>query len=512
MPHPRGRLLGGSSAINSFALIYPSEAGADAWVELGNKGWEWSNLAPYYAKFQTLNNPSPEAKEQLSINYLGHNKNGFSGPIQASFPGEILPQQQAWINTFQTLGMSDVTDPLMGNAIGGHIASCHVTHDTRERSHAGNAYFDPVRTRSNLHLHTNATVQKIIFEQEDGQQATATGISYLHNGHAHQISARREVILAAGAFGSPQLLELSGIGSPTLFHSHGIEVVYDNANVGENLQDHVRSGLSFEAADHFPNNAVDPEVAQKQYEQTRTGPYAHLTCHTFAYMPLSTDAREALKPSIDKYISAAAPSLSPFERIQHNFIRRMIESPTEATTTTFLTRRALTSEAGSYITVNGMLAHPFSRGSVHITSPSIHDKPKIDFKYYSHPLDAEVHAHHLQFYKKLAATEPLASFLKPGGKILPLGHSTDTIPETAELIRNVSQTNYHPCGTCAMMDEKLGGVVDNRLKVYGTSNVRVVDASVFPIIPRGNIIATVYAVAEKAADIISEDLGLKRTS
>ncbi|TKA30174.1 hypothetical protein B0A50_02893 [Salinomyces thailandicus] len=152
-----------------------------------------------------------------------------------------------------------------------------------------------------------------------------------------------------------------------------------------------------------------------------------------------------------------------------------------------------------------MLSHPFSAGTVHITSADPQTKPKVDFNYYSHPLDVEIHARHVQVLEKLAKTEPLASYIKPGGRRLPKEFPADTIESAKELTRALATTNYHPCGTCS-----LGAVVDSRLNVKGMRGLRVVDASIMPIIPRGNIIATVYAVAERAADIFGEDLGVRR--
>ncbi|KAK0262849.1 hypothetical protein B0A54_09037 [Friedmanniomyces endolithicus] len=159
-----------------------------------------------------------------------------------------------------------------------------------------------------------------------------------------------------------------------------------------------------------------------------------------------------------------------------------------------------------------MLSHPLSRGTVHIHSADPFAKPTIDPGYYTHPLDLEVHPRHMQSLEKLAQSEPLASLIKPGGARSPEGYDALTLERSERLVQAHSSTNYHPCGTCGMMPESMGGVVDARLKVYGTRNVRVVDASVMPIIPRGNIITTVYAVAEKAADVISQDLGIRRTT
>lgn len=199
-----------------------------------------------------------------------------------------------------------------------------------------------------------------------------------------------------------------------------------------------------------------------------------------------------------------------YERQRNEFIRAMVESPHEATAITYLVRKPATESAkGEYVSLFSMLSHTFSRGSVHITSSDVTTKPKIDFKYYSHPLDLEIHARHIMQLEKILQTEPMSSYIKPGGKRLPEGYDTSSVAGAKDLLRAFSTTNYHPCGTCSMMPEEVGGVVDERLRVYGTQNLRIVDASIMPIIPRGNIITTVYAVAEKAADLIIEELKTK---
>ena len=158
-----------------------------------------------------------------------------------------------------------------------------------------------------------------------------------------------------------------------------------------------------------------------------------------------------------------------------------------------------------------VLSHPLSRGHTHISSPSVSSKPTIDPRYLSHPLDLEIFAQHLRFLETLVVTEPLASLLKPGGRRNPafavIGRDGDL--ETAKsFLRQATLSNWHPMGTCAMMPREKGGVVNERLIVYGTANLRVVDASIFPVTTRGNPQTTVYAVAERAADLIKEDHAL----
>ncbi|KAK0881022.1 hypothetical protein LTR87_005143 [Friedmanniomyces endolithicus] len=514
---PRGRVLGGSSAINSYALIYPSAAGLDALAELGNDGWDWAGMKPYFQKFLTVCAPSETVRRELRLSHNDGSVRETCGPLRACFPQVVYPRQKVWVETFRTLGLKNRVEAMDGKALGGCISTCHIDGETRERAHAGSAFFAPVRERANLRLVCGATVRWIVFDKEADGLLKATGVQYTVNGVEHQVSVRKEVVLAAGVFGSPQILELSGIGNPRVLGDHGIDVAYANPNVGENLQDHMRAALLFEAGDGVEFEPSLPEAeARRLYETSRTGPGAERACHAFAYMPLqpflSSEEKEDLRSVLDKHL--IDPSFSPFEQKRNKFVRRMIESPNEATVTAYFAPRPAPDPAGKpMLALLSMLSYPLSRGTVHICSPDAFAKPTIDpGYYYTHPLDLEVHARHMHPLEKLAQTEPLRSLIKPGGARLPEDHDTLTLERAKRLVQAHASTNYHPCGTCGMMPESTGGVVDARLKVYGTRNVKVVDASVMPIIPRGNIITTVYAVAEKAADVISKDLDIRRAT
>ncbi len=463
-------------------------------------------MKPYFLKFQTIVPPSEDVKRELNIMHSDESIRKSNGSIQASFPLRVTPFQKAWVETFRTLDLETATDPLDGHAIGGHTSTCHITGDRHERSHAAVAYLDPVRGRPNLTIITNALVRKLAIDN-DGAEPTVRGVVYSKDGIVCEVRAKKEVLLAAGTFNTPQLLELSGIGDPMILEQHGIDIVHANPAVGENLQDHIRRGLSFELADDVPPRTTMPtDEARKLYEKNRSGPWAEQGAFAFAYTPLvpflDPEGTEQVQSLLDHHLKPD-PSQSPFIRQRNAYIRKVIESPSEATAVTFLARKPPPeSSNGNYITLFSMLSHPFSAGSVHIVSPDPETKPKVDFNYYSHPLDVEIHARHVQVLEQLAKTEPLASYIKPDGARLPAGYATETLDGAKALTRAFATTNYHPCGTCS-----LGEVVDGRLRVKGVRGLRVVDASVMPIIPRGNIIATVYAVAERGADVISEDLG-----
>ncbi|KAI7158589.1 GMC oxidoreductase [Hortaea werneckii] len=504
--HPRGRLLGGTSAINSFALIYPSAAEIDAWAQVTNEDWDWQTLAPYFRKFQSIVAPSQNVKKSLNLAHSDEAIQECKGPIQASFPIRIKPLQEEWDETFRNLGLHNANDPLDGHALGGHTLTCHITGEKYERSHAGTAYLEPALARSNLTLITNVSVNKLIVERHN-DTPIVRGVVYAQDNVSYEARVKMEVVLAAGAFNTPKIMELSGIGDPQILEKYGIATSAAVSGVGKGLQDHIRPGISFELTDNIPSfGSMTVEEARKLYENDRSGPWAEAGAFSFSYTPLlpflDSHEKQELKALLDEHLKIDELS-SESERKRYAFIRRTIESPTEATAVNFLSRRPVAgAPEGNYLTLNAMLSHPLSTGSSHISSSDPSAKPEIRFQYYSHPVDLEVHARQVQVLKKIAQTEPLASCIKSPGRQLPL---VDNVESAKEMCRAYSTTNYHPCGTCA-----LGEVVDGRLGVKGIQNLRVVDASVIPIIPRGNIITTVYAVAERAADIISGDLNISR--
>jgi choline dehydrogenase-like flavoprotein len=515
MKQPRGKAVGGSSVINSFALVNPSAAEIDAWSELGNEGWDWASTKKYYRKYQTITPPSASIVDEL---HLSHNftSGGGSGPVQAVFPLTATPLMKAWLEAFRSLELENVSDPLDGQALGGAITTNHFGPQNRERCDAGVAYLPPVKGRENLKIVTGALVQKIVFNQGNGDsEAVAKAVIYETAGETREVRIGKEIILAAGAFGTPQLLELSGIGDATLLREQGIDVVYDNAAVGENLQDHIRAGISFEgnqaaAGGYSPLSA---EEAEKLYVEKRSGPWADMAAWMFAYMPLaglsSPEEMRRLEDTYRKCLQTRDKDISESVRKHYDFIERTLFSSVEASATAYLARKAATPvpcpelETGN-LTFYAMLSHPLSRGSVHIKSPKATEKPAVIFNYYRNPFDLEVHACHMLVLQNLARNSAFAPMIKPNGARWPSQLDLDS---AKRYLKETATTNYHPCGTCSMTPERDGGVVDSRLRVYGTANLRIVDASIFPIIPRGNIISTVYAVAEKGADMILQDLG-----
>lgn len=487
-------------------------------------------MLPYYQKFHTFTLPSAQVRETLVLGYFDDALQGTSGPIQASFGEEQGPLEAAWPRTFNNLGLNMTGDQLSGTAFGGFSNPGTIDPKTKARSFAGSAYYSAdVANRTNLRVLTEALAEKIIF-QGSARNAVATGVQFVaKDGVRITINARREVIVSAGTLKAPHILELSGIGCKERLESNGIDVVIDNPNVGENLQDHAVGHMSFEVEDGIPSADAfrDPQVAaaaMELYQSSKSGPLAAST-YSSAFTPVNGSAGISSKGEVqhllDRYGSEQEQAGNLGYQRQAELLRTMLEDGDNSSAQFFLGPFQLNvldgysplkflkpSTPGNYISILAALSHPFSRGSVHLNSSDPTQKPILDPKYLSHPLDREILARHIQFLETIVKTEPWASLLKKDGRRIPPGRHVDNLDVAREQAK-LMISNYHPVGTCAMMPKALGGVVNERLLVHGTKNLRVVDASVIPMQPRANIQSSVYAIAERAADFIKEDLRMR---
>lgn len=505
-------------------FLYPSRANIDAWGSLGNNGWSYDSLAPYFTKSTMVHAPSDEAKRITGLDQYHDDTMVGNGPVHVSFgEGYTSIINGAWMEVFSNLGFKMTADPRLGNAIGAFQNPASIDPKTNTRSYAVSAYLGTeVRRRPNLTIITDAVVKKILTKSLDGQ-VVAIGV-VVQLGNREQIfQARTEVILAAGALQSPQVLELSGIGARKLLEKHNIPVEIDNPHVGEHLQDHAIVCQSFEVNEGVPSGDVlrDPKVLGALVElyskNGGAGPLGQSTI-SVAYVPLtdengvlSVDARAELLASHGSYNG----SLSQKEVELLQAMLRQSDEPAvqyllfpfqiNVTEQPSAVLDVITPQRPeNYITIMTILNHPFSRGSVHITSKDVDVRPEWEPNYMSHPLDIEILARNVQFVEKIVATEPLKKVFKPEGLRNP-NIVGDSLERAKEIVRQAQISVFHVSGSCSMRPKDQGGVVDERLIVYGTRNIRVVDASVFPLEPLGNIQSTVYAVAEKAADLIKED-------
>ncbi|KAI1360901.1 glucose-methanol-choline oxidoreductase-like protein [Xylaria arbuscula] len=530
IPLSQGKLLGGSSAINGQAFVGNSKAAVDAWGGFGNKGWDWKTLAPYYQKFHTLSSPSAEIASHLRLDYIDENIRAKNGPVQASFPDVTDdPIPGAWVDTIAALGYPASGDPLSGHFTGGYINPMTTDPESRTRSDAVTAYLEPAKGRANLRIITGALAEKLVFE-EATEKPKAVGVQIRKEGNTLVVKAKKEVILSAGVFGSPKLLELSGIGSRDRLERLGIRVIVDNPNVGENLQDHPNAGVSFEVADGVETldgiSRQEPEAlgaAVAAYSTSKSGLLAIGGNFAGSLLPVpNSTGVSSNEPNLEEILDKATDATpGPFSPEHAKFVRSVLTNQNEgpgnlftyAACSNFVPEDAgadiiqKASANGNYLTICAAILHPFSRGSIHIGSADPDQKPIIDPRYLEHPVDLEVLARYFRYINDIVHTEPLSKYLKPNGR-RSNGAPVDMtdLTEVKEYIKKAALSCWHPTSSCAMLPLEKGGVVNPELKVYGVENLRVVDSSILPIVTRGNPQTTVYAVAERAADIIRDTM------
>lgn len=507
--------------MNGLIFTPPAESNIAGWAKLGNPGWEWESFSKSLTKsFVLADKTAGAADSALQLSYPDHSGNQWLG---------------IWKDTLSGLGFSVSGDLFTGKANGMIINPESVHPATKTRSYAQNAYLAPALDRSNLTVLTEAVVEKIVFKTSGSGNAVAEGVTFVKDGETITASARKEVVLAGGAIHSPMLLEKSGIGSGNLLKNLGIEVIVDNPNVGENLQNHVMAMVSYQVNDDA--DTMDPIIRQEPEAlaaaaaayQKQSGPLATSNTSVTAQLPFPGISTEEGKKDLDQLIAQSlnadlseGQAATPFDQAHKDFLRSILYSPDEALGC-YIAARGWASllpdgsmappPAGSdrYFSIALLSTHPLSRGSTHITakSASPSDGVAIDPRYLSHPLDIEIFARNLRQLETLFASEPLASQLKPGGKCNPtappIGGFAD-LDKGRDYVRNNAVGAAHYAGTCSMMPREMGGVVDPQLRVYGTENLRVCDSSIIPLIPRANLQATVYGLAEHGATIIKSSM------
>lgn len=528
----QGKALGGSSALNAHVFVPPTKGVIDSWETLGNEGWNWDGLKTHLSKAYTSPTVDKETEQALGIDGWARRNDAAKGPIQTSFSGDIShPVREAWADSFKESGHYMPEDPFLNGSVGSF--SCLATIDPvrKERSYSANAYYNPAKGRGNLRVLTNAHVEKIL-TQKRGGSTKATGVQFTQDGEPKTILASKEVIIAAGVFQSPKILELSGIGNEELLNKYGIDVVEHLPGVGENLHDHAIVYTGFEAVDDVAtlDSLIRQErealqQAMQEYGATQSGPLSSCGVYSYAYLPVlehaSAEGQEALKTLLDH--NHPAPGSSPEDaraRAFYDVAESTLldqEQPSGAYVSA-LAQITIPLDANAekppdalpvkFITIGSILSQPLSRGSVHIRSKDPSAQPTIDPKYLSHPVDVEIMAHHVLQTKKIAGLSPFNNLLKkPLAHRDPAADFTD-LEAAKAYARGNAISMWHLGGTCAMLPREKAGVVDTRLKVYGVENLRIVDASAIPLISTANLQATVYAFAEKAADIIKHDWSL----
>ncbi|KAJ5734158.1 aryl-alcohol dehydrogenase [Penicillium malachiteum] len=489
----QGKALGGSSSLNAHVFVPPFKGVIGSWEALGNEGWNWTMLKDYFAKAYSSPNVAKDAKEDLAIDGWLESSEA-KGPIKTSFGDSS-------VGSFSCLAGID---------------------SEGKRNNSASAYYKPAELRPNLHILTNSLVERILFDES--KPPKAIGVQYSLDGASKTAQARNEVILAAGAFQSPEILQLSGVGRAERLEKYGIDIVMNLPGVGQNLQDHMISYTSFQAKDELETKdslvRKEPEAisqAMQEYAATQSGPLASLGVHTYAYLPLSAPDRSALQELFTGHASEDSQEHKATQAY-YDIANTTVLDPKQPSAA-YLTALGQTNYAkdlrdgtipaaspGKFITIGLMLSQPLSRRSVQITSIEPEDPPIIDPGYLSNPLDLEVISRHLLGVKNLAQSPQLGQLLQQPLQLLdPAADFQGDLNAAKKYARENLMSMWHYVGTCSMLPREKDGVVDANLRVYGIEGLRVVYASVIPLVSTANLQATVYAFAERAADLIKRD-------
>ncbi|SOV07917.1 related to Glucose oxidase [Ustilago sp. UG-2017a] len=501
-PWPRGKVLGGSSAINGLYYVRHSEIEQDVWAGLIGEGegerWRWASMLEAMKKSEVFTPPNQATIRATGVEW-DQDSHGTDGPVHVSFPQRTYPQVAAFLHSAESVGIESNANPHAGQSWGAFLATSNINPTNSTRSFSRTAYLDPVVERSNLDVLTGHLVTKVIFNSTTQGDAVASGVQFAANPGATEqtVYASKEVILAGGAVNDPQILQLSGIADASLLSNLGIPLVVDLPGVGYHLQDHLSTGVVFSpsAGSEMPPTRVTGDAVTDSYVNS-----------AIAYVPPSTLFNQSEWNSIiDQIRSAREASIEAYNA--PSVVKAGYNATYTAQVEQFFPSPIGPIELLFALSFGGMqvqaaLQHPLSRGSIIINSTNPFAPPTIDPAYLSNPADMTILRQGFKLARRLATTPPLSNFT-----------SSETTPGTAvssdaqweEWIRSAVGTEFHPSSTCCMLPREQGGVVDSNLRVYGTRNVRVVDASVPPLSFSAHLMSVTYGLAELGAELVLQD-------
>jgi choline dehydrogenase len=452
IPVPRGKLLGGSSAINGLVWVRGQPLDYDTWAQMGARGWSWQDVAPVFDRIEDFETRGAQGR-------------GNGGPLHVSIVPDENPLYDALFKAAVEAGYRVNPDYNSEDQEG--VGKTQASIRRGRRMSVSHCYLEPAMRRNNLRVVTEAAARRVLL---DGRRCV--GIAYEHRGGRVEARADREVILSAGAIATPQLLELSGIGRPEILKAHDIEVMHALPAVGENFRDHINARIVWRVEDprvsyNYKAQGIRAAGQALRYLATGGGFFSLPSAPLVAFLKT--------RPEV------ATPD------VQMHLIPYSIKDPK---------RRKL--QDFPSMTVACYQLRPESLGSVHIRSADPDAHPAIRFNFLGDSIDQRTMADGFRMMRKIVEA-PAMDRIR--GEEYSPGKGVDSDEQVLTWIRNNSQTAYHPIGTCRM-GQGPNTVVDEKLRVHGLKNLRIADASIFPTMPSGNTNAPAIMVGEKAADLI----------
>ncbi|USG63075.1 choline dehydrogenase [Sneathiella marina] len=450
---PRGKTIGGSSSINAMLYVRGHKSDYDDWAALGNTGWSFEDVLPYFKKAENNERGSDDL-------------HGTGGPLNVADIRSAMPISDVFLDAAMQVQYPSNNDFNGLNQEG--VGSYQVTQKNGERWSAAKGYLTPNLSRPNLHVITGAQATKLLFEGKK-----ATGLTYMKDGKAHEISTRREIILCGGAFATPQLLLLSGVGPAAELAKQGIEIVHDLPGVGQNLQDHIDYVSAYKSSSRDTmgislGGGIDLIKGIFQWRRDRSGIISTPMAERGAFLRTEPDLT---RPDI-----------------QLHFVVGPLDDHARKT------------HLGHGFSCHVCVLRPKSRGYVGLESKDPLADPLIDPNFLSEPDDMDTLVKGVKMMQKILEAPAFDNYR--GKPLYAVDMNSDT--EIQNAIRSRADTVYHPVGTCKMGSDPLA-VVNPELKVHGMDGLRIADASVMPTLIGGNTNAPTIMIAEKGADMIKAD-------
>jgi len=453
IPYPRGKTLGGSSSINGLLYIRGQDQDYNIWRQLGNKGWSWNDVLPYFLKSENQERGQSEF-------------HGIYGPLSVSDQRIKLQILDAFMNAAEEVGIPKVNDFNKGNNHG--CGYFQVTEKNGLRCSAAVGYLNPIKNRTNLKIETKCHVEKINFEN-----TKAVSVSFWKDSKSFTVKANKEIILSAGSIGSAQILQTSGIGDANKLTKLGIPIVKNSVGVGKNLQDHlmfrpIYKVKNIKTLNKKINSIIGRLMIGMEYVFLRRGP---MTMGASQLCGFAKSDSSRATPNLQFHVQPISTDKLGGSNL-HNFAAF---TPTVAN------------------------IRPTSKGEINIVSKDSRENPRIKMNYLSSDDDRKIAAAGLKLIRKIVLESN--EFKKYEPEEFRPGISIQDDEELVKAGSKYAQTIFHPVGTCKMGNDE-NAVVSDKLKVHGIQNLRVIDASVMPNITSGNTNAPTIMIAEKGADMI----------
>ncbi len=450
---PQGKTLGGGSSINAMIYIRGDRSDYDHWEALGNKGWGFNDLLPYFKK--------SESNERGADNF-----HGDSGPLKVSDCRNFFPVNEHFIKAAQEAGYP-LTEDFNGSQFEG-VGYYQFTINDGKRWSAAHAFLNPARKRNNLSVECNSQASRILFEGK-----RAIGVEYLRKGKTERIYANKEVILSAGAYNSPKLLMLSGIGDKQALAEVGLTQSHNLPGVGQNLQEHVDA-------------CVLQESKKKDGLTTSVNGLLKMVPESFKYLFANTGKLSSSVSQAGAFLKTSDTIDVP--DIQLHFVPLLFDD----------CGRNLKLLSRHGYSCHVCVLRPKSRGRISLKSSDPKVPPRISLNFFDHPDDSKTLIDGIRVARKILASKSFDDYR--GSEISP-GDDAQSDAEILKKCKDMLGLVFHPSGTCKMGNDEMA-VVDDQLRVHGLEGLRVVDASIMPTLISGNTNAPVMAIAEKAADLI----------